>query len=97
MEKREVKTSWKELMKAFISSDEKIEEQINEEENEYNEKYSSELEESKRSIDRLEKMLEHPDIKVKSKRKEKTQARINTKGKVLQGQEKSLEEEDIER
>lgn len=61
---REVKTSWKELIKAFVSSDSRLEEQNSEEIIEFNNKYSKILSQSRSDISSLEAMLDHPDVKI---------------------------------
>lgn len=74
---REAKTSWKELIKAFVSSDSQLEEQNNEEVIEFNNKYSKILSQSKSDISSLEAMLDHPDVKVRGqgRRTERRQTR----------------------
>ena len=74
---REAKTSWKELIKAFVSSDSQLEEQNSEEIVEFNNKYSKILLQSESDISSLEAMLEHPDIKVRrqGRRTERRQSR----------------------
>lgn len=80
MERRDVKTSWKELLKAFISSDSDLEKQENEEEIKFNNEYSAILSQSNSDISSLEEMLEHPDIKVKGRRKQvRKQSRLKGK------------------
>lgn len=66
---REVKTSWKDLLRAFISSDSELEKQEDEEEIKFNKKYSKILSQSRSDISSLEAMLEHPDVKVRGQGK----------------------------
>ena len=101
MEKREVKTSWKDLIRAFISSDDELEKQDSEEESKNKKKYSKELSQLQSNIGSLEEMLDHPDVKVRGKerRKSRSQSRIETKENVTYNREESedRDEQDIER
>lgn len=98
MERREVKTNWKELLKAFVSSDEKLEQENKEEEIEFNREYSKILSESRSDISSLEAMLEHPDVKVKGKgrRPRREQTRLTTKERAMDAKGEKAHEEDRE-
>ncbi len=97
MERRETRTSWKELLKAFISSDTELEKQESEEEIEFNREYSSILSEARKDINSLEAMLEHPDIKLRSKKRQvRKQDRLRTKGQVIKDSSQKTIEDDKE-
>lgn len=96
---REAKTSWKELIKAFVSSDSQLEEKNNEEIIEFNNKYSKILSESKSDISSLEAMLNHPDVKVmgKGRRTERKQSRrTRAKEPTIQNRDQRNDELDKE-
>lgn len=95
---REPKTNWRELIKAFISSDGELEKQENEEEIEFNRRNIEILSKSRKDISSLEAMLEHPDVKVKGKerRSQRNQTRFKTKEAVLENREKTVSKADKE-
>ncbi len=95
---REVKTSWRELIKSFISSDSDLEKQENEEEIKFRNKYSKILSQSESDISSLESMLDHPDIKVKGKgrRQERNQTRVRTKEHTTETRNQIVNETDKE-
>ena len=95
---REVKTSWRELIKSFISSDSDLEKQENEEEIKFRNKYSKILSQSESDISFLESMLNHPDIKVKGKgrRQGRNQTRVRTNEHVTEARNQIVNETDKE-
>lgn len=85
------KTDFIGLLKAFFgSSDEQEQEDIiNSEENTWKNTYSDIIAESNRSIDSLEKILEHNDRKMAKKRKKEISLDEKEPSKILDAKEQS--------
>lgn len=100
MEKREVKTSWKELLRAFFSSDDQLEEKENKEKSEFDKENSKILAQAKRNIASLEQMVtppsDEPKAKKQGRRQTREQTRARTKTLAMQDKEQTVREEDKE-
>ena len=96
---REVKTSWKDLLRAFVSSDSELEKQEDEEEIKFNRKYSKILSQSRSDISSLEAMLEHPDVKVRGQGRTTQRSRTRrtrTREPAMENRTQQVQEEDKE-
>ncbi len=77
-----MKTSWKDLLKAFISSDSESGKQESEEEFKFDIENREILARSRKNIENLETMFKRPDLSVKNKgRQVRKQSRLKTKAK----------------
>ena len=100
MERREVKTSWKELLKAFVSSDDQLVKKENKEKSEFDRENSKILAQAERNIESLERMVTPPGDEPKSKKQGRRQTREQTRARAktpaMQDREQSVREEDKE-
>lgn len=83
------KTDFMGLLKAFFGSSDEQENIINSEENTWKNTYSDIIAESTKSIDSLEKMLEHNDRKMAKKRKKEISLDEKEPSKILDAKEQS--------